>query len=565
MTGLVSCAKLIQKEKKMTNTLNITIAQLNPLVGDVDGNLRRARKMLAALPENTDLVIFPELFIAGYPAEDLVLKPAFLDAVEKALNTLVQESGKIALLIGCPWRDGEKIYNAVHLVQDGSIRATRYKNHLPNYGVFDEVRIFSPGPLPEPIDFHGHKLGVMICEDVWFPDVAAHLKQRGADLLIVPNASPFEIGKLEQRLDICARRARETGLPLIYVNQIGGQDELVFDGASFVVNESGTCIIRAEEFIEDVVHTVWEETPTGHWLCAAGDIKRHRSGPELIYEAVTLGLRDYVTKNGFPGVLLGMSGGIDSALSAAIATDALGPDAVHCVMLPSIYTSAESINDAADCCGALHLTLDNIAIKNPVESVEEALDHHFNTTTPGITHENIQSRMRGLLLMALSNASGRMVLSTGNKSEMATGYATLYGDMCGGFNAIKDVYKTDVFAMAKWRNTTKPDHGFGPAGHVIPDNIISKPPTAELKPGQKDQDTLPPYDILDDILRGLIEEELDIAALEKRGHNPDLIRRIWMMLDRAEYKRRQAAPGVKITAKAFGRERRYPITNLFKA
>ncbi len=549
----------------MMNTLHITIAQLNPVVGDVAGNIARARKVLKNLPDGVDLVVFPELFIAGYPAEDLVLKPAFLNAVEKGLADIAHDIGHTAILIGCPWRQGGLVYNAVHLIQDGKILATRFKHHLPNYGVFDEARTFHPGPLPDPVDFQGHKLGVMICEDVWFADVAAHLKKQGADLLVVANASPFEIDKLEKRLEICSRRVHETGLPLLYVNQIGGQDELVFDGASFVLNESGDCVLRAEEFCEDVIHTVWEKTPTGHWLCAAGELKRHRDGPELIYEAVTLGLHDYVTKNGFPGVLLGMSGGIDSALSAAIATDALGPDSVHCVMMPSVYTSAESINDAADCCSALGLSLDNISIKNPIESVEEVLDHHFTPATPGITHENIQSRLRGLLLMALSNATGRMVLSTGNKSEMATGYATLYGDMCGGFNAIKDVYKTDVFAMAKWRNTTKPDHGFGPAGKVIPDNIIAKPPTAELKPGQKDQDTLPPYDILDDILRGLIEEELDIAALEKRGHAPDLIRRIWAMLDRAEYKRRQAAPGVKITAKSFGRERRYPLTNLFKA
>lgn len=547
----------------MTNILNITLAQSNPAVGDIAGNLRRARKVFEDLPANTDLVIFPELFLAGYPAEDLVLKPAFLDAVEENIHAMADDTGNTAVLVGCPWRDGGRIYNAVHMIRHGKIQATRFKCHLPNYGVFDDMRIFSPGPLPEPIDFNGHKLGVMICEDIWFADVAAHLKQRGADLLIVPNASPFEIGKLEKRIDVCARRARETGLPLLYVNQVGGQDDLVFDGASFVLSESGDCILRAEEFCEDTVHTTWEKTPTGHWLCASGELKRHREGPELIYEAVTLGLRDYVTKNSFPGILLGMSGGIDSALSAAIATDALGPDAVHCVMMPSVYTSAESINNAADCCAALGLSLDSISIKNPVESVEEILDHHLTSGTPGITHENIQPRMRGLLLMALSNATGRMVLCTGNKSEMATGYATLYGDMCGGFDAIKDVYKTDVFAMAKWRNTARPDHGFGPAGTVIPESIIARPPTAELKPGQTDQDTLPPYDVLDDILRGLIEDDLDVPALEKRGHSPDLVRRVWAMLDRAEYKRRQSAPGVKISARAFGRERRYPMTNAF--
>lgn len=549
---------------KMPDRMNIAIAQLNPVVGDIDGNISRARDVLAGMTEKPDLVVFPELFICGYPIEDLVLKPAFMDAVEKAVTAFAREITNTHILLPCAWTEDGKIYNAVHLIGEGKILATRYKHHLPNYGVFDEVRTFTPGPLPDPVAFKGHKLGVMICEDVWYSDVAAHLKAQGAELLIVPNASPFEIGKMELRLDVCARRARETGLPLLYVNQIGGQDELVFDGASFVLDADGVCVLRAEEFSEDIAATKWDTSP-GAWRCAPGAMKRRRTGPELMYQAVMTGLRDYVHKNGFPGVLLGMSGGIDSALSAAIAADALGPQAVHCVMMPSVYTSSESLNDAADCCGLLNLKLDNIPIRNPVDSFEEILAPHFAPDTPGIAHENLQSRTRGMILMALSNASGKMVLSTGNKSEMATGYATLYGDMCGGFNAIKDVYKTDVFAMAKWRNTARPDGGLGPSGQVIPENIITKAPTAELKPGQKDQDTLPPYDILDAILHGLIEEECGIPALVARGHAPETVRRVWGMLDRAEYKRRQAAPGVKISARSFGRERRYPITNRFKA
>jgi NAD+ synthase len=548
----------------MALPLYISIAQLNPTVGDLDGNLHHARKALEKCPAHTDLVIFPELFVCGYPPEDLVLKPSFLDAVEKAIEGFAKEITTTHILMPCPWRQDGKTYNAVHLIGDGKILHTRFKHHLPNYGVFDEVRVFSPGPLPDPIPFGAHHLGVMICEDAWFSNVAAHLKKKGADFLIVPNASPFEIGKHERRLEICRERITETGLPLIYLNQIGGQDELVFDGASFALNEDGECVMQMPDFSEDIVEMIWDKSPTGNWLCKTEELHHLREGPEQIYQALLLGLRDYVSKNGFSGVLLGMSGGIDSAISAALAVDALGPDSVHCVMMPSVYTSQDSINDAAECCAALGTTLDTISIQSPVKAFEDELAHHFTPQTPDITHQNIQSRSRGLILMALSNASGKMVLSTGNKSEMATGYATLYGDMCGGFNALKDVYKTDVYAISRWRNQHKPDHAFGPAGPVIPERILTKAPTAELKPGQTDQDSLPPYDVLDEILRGLIEGDLDIRGTATRGHDMEVVARVADMLDRAEYKRRQAAPGIKITTRAFGRERRYPITNLYK-
>lgn len=546
--------------------LRITIAQLNPVVGDLDGNFSRAQKLWAELPSDIDLVVFPELYVTGYFPEDLVLKSSFM----KDVGAIVDYYCKLTIgsdahiLLPCPWIDDGLRHNAVHLIGHGKILATRYKHHLPNYGVFDEARVFSPGPLPDPVPFKGHALGVMICEDAWYEDVATHLKQQGADFLICPNASPFEDGKLEKRIEICRSRVQETKLPFLYVNQIGGQDEIVFDGASFVLSEEGEYVLRAGEFIEDVVHTTWMKTENGHWFCEAGELKRHRDRPELLYQALILGLRDYVIKNGFPGVLLGMSGGIDSALSAIIAADALGPDAVHTVMMPSVYTSQDSLDDARACAGAIGVSYNIIPIVRQVEAFESVLAHHFTADTPGIAHENIQSRCRGVTLMALSNATGRMVLSTGNKSEMATGYATLYGDMCGGFNVLKDVYKTDVYAMAEWRNRHKPDHGFGPAEIVIPDRILTKAPTAELRPDQTDQDSLPPYDVLDDILRGLIEEDLDTAAIAARGHNPDTVRRVWRMLDRAEYKRRQATPGVKITPRAFGRERRYPITNAYK-
>lgn len=549
---------------KNGSKLCITLAQLNPLVGDIAGNLERARKVITSHAEKSDLIIFPELFVCGYPPEDLVLKPSFMDVVEKAVLQFSKTVTDTHILLPCPRRQDGKIYNAVHMIGDGKILHTRFKYHLPNYGVFDEMRIFSSGPLPEPIPFQGHKLGVMICEDTWFGDVPAHLKAQGADILISLNASPFEIGKVAQRHKICTDRTKETGLPLIYINQIGGQDEVVFDGASFALNENGDAIMQAEEFAEDIITMIWEKSPTGNWLCATGELKRRREGPELVYQAALLGLRDYVTKNGFPGILLGMSGGIDSALSAALAVDALGPDAVHCVMMPSLYTSQDSLDDAAACCAALGTSLDSIAIHEPVDAFERNLATHFTAMTPDITHQNIQPRSRGVILMALSNATGKMVLSTGNKSEVATGYATLYGDMCGGFNALKDIYKTTVYAMSEWRNQKKPDHAFGPAGVVIPDNILTKAPTAELKPGQKDQDSLPPYDALDDILRGLIEQDLDIQAIAARGHDAETVARVSQMVARAEYKRRQSAPGVKISARSFGRERRYPMTNSFR-
>lgn len=526
--------------------LNIILAQLNPVVGDIPGNMRRALEILQSAPAQTDLIVFPELYACGYPPEDLVLKPSFMDAIERHIHEFAAHTGHTHVLMPCPWRMDDKLYNAVHLIGDGKILHTRFKHHLPNYGVFDEKRVFNSAPLPMPIPFRDSNLGVMICEDAWFPDVAEKLKALGADILIVPNASPFEMGKVEQRLEVCRARVNETGLPLIYLNQCGGQDEVVFDGASFVLGKSGEYVLRAAEFAEDIVTISPQHT---------SDIKRHATGSELMYGALVMGLRDYIRKNKFPGILLGMSGGIDSALSAAIAVDALGADAVRCVMLPSMYTSQDSLDDAAQCCDALGIKLESISIREPVAAFENILSPHFTDKTPDITHQNIQSRSRGLILMALSNATGFMVLSTGNKSEVATGYATLYGDMCGGFNALKDVYKTEVYAMSRWRNTVS---------QVIPERILTKAPTAELKPGQVDQDNLPPYDALDDILRGLIEDDLDFTAISARGHAPETVARVSRMLDIAEYKRRQAAPGVKVTSKSFGRERRYPMTNGFR-
>lgn len=547
----------------MKKPLYITLAQINPIVGALALNAAKIRTVRDAAPAGMDLIVFPETALTGYPAEDLILKPSFIDAVAGVLNDLAQttKSGP-ALLVPAPLRgDDGRTYNGICVLDGGAVAATRYKSDLPNYGVFDEKRIFAAGPLPLPIEFRGHKLGVMICEDVWTPAAAAHLKAHGAEILVIPNASPFEKGKQDKRIEIARARVTETGLPLLYLNQVCGQDDLVFDGGSFILNKSGTVIFQGERFAEGIYHTAWERTPTGHWLCATPesfDPPAHE-----IYAATTLALRDYITKNGFRGVILGMSGGIDSALSAAIAVDALGPDMVQAVMMPSAYTSGDSLEDAAACSALLGIHHDTVSIKGAIEALERELKPHFTPDTPSVTHENIQPRARGLILMALSNANGKMVLSTGNKSEIAVGYATLYGDMCGGYNVLKDIYKTEVYEMARWRNTHKPAHSFGPAGMVIPDRILTKAPTAELKPGQTDQDSLPPYDILDAILTGLVEDDLSPAEIAARGLPLDTVLRVDRMLNAAEYKRYQACPGPKISRRAFGRERRYPLTHRF--
>jgi NAD+ synthase len=551
----------------MSTALHITLAQINPIVGDLAYNANLIRKVRDKAPAHADLIVFPEMALCGYPPEDLVLKPVFLAGIAKTVRALAKESaGKRArLVVPAPVAGRGKIYNAAHLIGDGRILATVKKRHLPNYGVFDEQRLFTRGPAPLPVTVNGHKLGLMICEDMWFPDVAAALKDKGAEILVVVNASPYEITKHETRLKHARARVAETGLPLVCVNQVGGQDELVFDGASFVLSENGALVVQAGEFVEDVHHTVWNRTPSGHWLCMDGELRPTHAGPGVVYQAVMTGLRDYVTKNGFPGVIIGLSGGIDSALTAALAVDALGPGAVHGVMMPSKYTARESLDDAAALAKNLGIALDNISIESAVTAFESELKHHFTGHTPGIVHENIQPRCRGLILMALSNASGKMVLSTGNKSEVAVGYSTLYGDMCGGFSPLKDLYKMQVYELARWRNAHKPDHGLGPHGRVIPENSLTRAPTAELKPDQTDQDTLPPYEQLDAILECLLEKDMGPDEIAALGHDRKIVCRVWQMVDRAEYKRRQAAPGVKITSKAFGRDRRYPITHHFMA
>ncbi|WP_083463925.1 NAD+ synthase [Prosthecomicrobium hirschii] len=550
----------------MTDRLKIAIAQLNPTVGDIAGNLvkaRRGRAKAAAL--GADLVVFTELFIAGYPPEDLVLKPAFQAACMRAVEDLAGETadGGPAVLIGSPWRDGERLHNAVALLAGGRIEAVRYKVDLPNYGPFDEKRVFAAGPLPGPVTVKGVRIGVPICEDIWTDEVTECLAETGAEILIVPNGSPYWRDKTDERLQVAVARVVETGLPLIYANQLGGQDELVFDGASFALNADRSLAFQMPAFEEAVALVVYERDGDG-WRCTEGPMASLAEGAEADWAACMLGLRDYVDKNRFPGVVLGLSGGIDSAVVAALAVDALGPERVHCIMMPYRYTSGESLTDAAACAEALGVRYDTVPIAPAVEGFLELLSPLFAGTTSGITEENLQSRTRGTILMAVSNKFGAMVLTTGNKSEMSVGYATLYGDMNGGFNPIKDLYKMQVFALARWRNAQVPTGARGPGGTVIPVNIIDKAPSAELRENQKDEDSLPPYPVLDAILEALVENETPIAEIAAAGYDLDTVRRVESLLRVAEYKRRQAAPGVKITRKNFGRDRRYPITNGFR-
>lgn len=545
--------------------MKIALAQLNPTVGDIAGNVARVREAgEKAATMGADLVVFPELFISGYPPEDLVLRPSFQMACRSAVEALAKSLGEgPAVLLGTIWPDGGKVYNAAVLIDAGEVAAVRYKVDLPNYGVFDEKRVFEPGPMPGPINFRGVRLGVPICEDIWREDVAECLSECGAEILIVPNGSPFDWNKPDARTNVVLARVVETELPLVYLNQVGGQDELVFDGASFVINADHSLATQLPGWEEGLVLTQWSKSDDG-WVCARGEFATLSDREAAAYQACMLGLRDYVDKNRFPGVVLGLSGGIDSALVAALAVDALGADRVHCVMLPYRYTSKESLEDAKACAAALGARYDVVPVAEPVEAMNAVLAPLFAKRAPDITEENIQSRVRGTLLMAISNKLGAMVLTTGNKSEMSVGYATLYGDMNGGFNPIKDLYKTEVYRLARWRNSHTAKGGRGPAGIVIPEHILTKAPSAELRENQTDQDSLPPYDVLDAILQGLVEEELPIAEIVARGFDHDTVTRVENLLYISEYKRRQAAPGVKISSRNFGRDRRYPITNRFR-
>jgi NAD+ synthase len=556
----------------MSDRLFVALAQINPVVGDLSGNRERVRAARAkAAADGADLLVLSELVLLGYPPEDLVLKPAFQDRAEAIIRELAEDTadGGPAVLLGSSWREDGKLYNASILLAEGEIAAIHYKYDLPNYGVFDEKRVFASGPLPEPMVLplkNGGlvRLGVMVCEDLWSETAAAHLAEQGVDIFIVLNGSPFEDRKVHARFNHAEARVRENGVPLVYVNQVGGQDELVFDGASFVLDRQGTPVFLAPSWQENVSLTEWRYGAHKGWAPEASTIAAIPDDREAIYQAMVLGLRDYVAKNGFPGVLLGMSGGIDSAVSAAVAVDALGADRVRGVMMPSRYTSTGSVNDAEEMARLMGFVYDSIPIEPAVGVFGDMLGDVFANTSPDTTEENIQARIRGIILMALSNKFGHMLLTTGNKSEVSVGYATLYGDMAGGYSVLKDIYKTEVYALARWRNETRPDGMLGPKGMIIPDHVITRAPSAELRADQTDQDSLPDYEVLDDILTCLIEDEMSATEIVERGHAPAVVERIENLLYVAEYKRRQAPPGVKITSRNFGRDRRYPITNRFR-
>src|SRR6186997_2571613 len=547
-------------------TLRIALAQLNPTVGDVAGNaakVREARAKAAGL--GADVVMFPELFLAGYPPEDLVLKPAFQDVCREACEALARETGDggPAVLVGLPWAENGGLYNAYALLDAGQIAALRFKVDLPNYGVFDEKRVFTPGPMPGPVNFRGVRLGIPICEDIWREEVVECLAETGAEILLVPNGSPYWGDKDDIRLNIAVARVAEHGLPLIYLNEVGGQDELVFDGASFALHGDRSLAFQLPAFREAVVTVLWERGGEG-WRCVDGPMEKLEDRDQSDYAACVLGLRDYVNKNGFKGVAFGLSGGVDSALCAAMAVDALGADRVRCVMLPYRFTSKESLADAAMAAKALGVGYEVVPIAPAIEGLEAALKPLFADLPRDVTEENLQARARGVILMAISNKFGLMVVTTGNKSEMSVGYATLYGDMNGGFNPIKDLYKTEVYRLSRLRNGWRPEGALGPDGQVIPDNILTRAPTAELRENQTDQDSLPPYDVLDRILERLVEREEPIAKIVADGFDRETVTRVERMLNLAEYKRRQAAPGVKVTLRNFGRDRRYPIVNRFR-
>ncbi len=547
----------------MRDRFTLSLQQLNPVMGDLKGN----RAMAEAAVRDAgavDLVVFTELFITGYPPEDLVLKRAFVEEAMAEVRALAAACADgPAIGIGTPWLENGVRTNAFAILKDGKVHAVRHKVELPNYAVFDEKRVFSADPMPGPVDIGGVRIGFPICEDIWIEDVCECLAETGAQFLVVPNGSPYTRAKQDIRMQVALARVVECELPLLYVNQVGGQDELVFDGASFVLASNRTLRAQLPAF-QPFAQTVTMARTGDGWEPEAGALAALPDTDAADWSAAMLGLRDYVNKNGFGSVVIGLSGGIDSAICAALAVDALGADKVHCIMMPYRYTSSESLSDAADVAERLGVRYDTVPIASAVEGLTEALGPLFAGREPDVTEENVQSRVRGTILMAVSNKFGGMVVTTGNKSEVSVGYATLYGDMNGGFNPIKDLYKTEVFRLCRWRNGHTAPGGLGPEGVVIPERIIDKPPTAELRENQKDEDSLPPYDTLDGILRRLIEDDASVSQVVAAGYDPATVKRVDHLLHIAEYKRRQAAPGVKISPRNFGRDRRWPITNRYR-
>ena len=540
----------------MSDRLCVAMAQLNTRVGDVGGNTEQviAAALRAKDRHGADVVVFPELTLTGYPPEDLLFRPDFIRSIGESLARIRDEIHGITVVVGFPHTEKRGMFNSAAVIQDGMVLGVYHKHHLPNGGVFDDKRYFQPGSTPLVVDIRGHACGITICEDLWHPGPARWAADEGAEVLFNLNASPYHQGKYQDREAVIHARQQEAGLPVVYVNLEGGQDEVVYDGVSVAYGGDGTLAARAPAFTEGLFDVVFQRQ--GKALVPdQGEIAPLPDDDDLVYQALVRGLADYVNKNGFPGVVLGMSGGIDSAFSAAVAVDALGAGRVHAVMLTSRYTSQESLDDAAECSRLLGIEHTTLNIDNAFQACMDELAPVFGDRAMDTTEENMQSRARGLMLMALSNKFGSMVLATGNKSEYAVGYATLYGDMCGGFAPLKDVYKTLVYRLAERRNA---------AGRVIPERIIAKAPTAELRPDQKDEDSLPPYPVLDAILHRYVDEDASVAALISDGFDEEAVRHAVALLHRNEYKRRQAAPGVKVTRKAFGRERRYPITSGYR-
>ena len=550
----------------MAGTFRLTLAQLNPTVGDIAGNAAMARTVWqAAKTAGADLVAFTEMFILGYQPQDLVMKPAVERACVAAIEALAKDCADgPAIAIGGPWREGiGLLYNAYFILEGGAVKARVCKHKLPNETVFDEMRLYESAPISGPYRIGPLRIGSPICEDAWSPDVSEALAESGAEILLVPNGSPYYRDKLDRRLGLMVERTVETGLPLVYLNMVGGQDDQVFDGASFVLNPHGDLAVSLPAFEEAIVHVDFSET-AGGWRAGTGERQVHPGPLEQDYHAMVLSVADYFRKTGFEKAVLGLSGGVDSALVAAIAADALGPENLRCVMLPSEYTSRMSLEDAAAVATDLGCRLDTVPISGPRAAVSETLGPLFDGLPEDITEENIQSRLRGLLLMALSNKFGEMLLTTGNKSEVAVGYSTIYGDMSGGYNPLKDLYKTRVFETCRWRNANHRPWMKGPEGEVIPPRVIEKPPTAELREDQKDQDSLPPYAELDVMLEALIDQEKSVTEVVEMGFGRETVKRIERLIYLAEYKRFQSAPGTRLTHRAFWLDRRYPIVNRFR-
>ena len=549
----------------MTDRLRITLAQLDAVVGDLAGNAAKAREAWEeGRAAGSDLVMLPEMWITGYQTQDLVRKPVFATAAMRAIEALAAECADgPAIALGGPILEGIDLHNGYWLLEGGEVRARVRKHHLPNFRVFDEVRLFESGDVHGPVSLGNTRIGFPVCEDAWHPDVPETLAETGAEMLLVPNGSPYFRGKFDIRMNHMVSRVVETGLPLVYLNLVGAQDDQMFDGGSFVLNPGGALAVQLPVMEEAIAHVDFARTDAG-WRAEPGPMAHHPGPWEQDYCVMVEATRGYFRKTGFSKALLGLSGGVDSAIVAAIAADALGPENVRGVMLPSRYTSPESLEDAAATAKALGIVLDEVAIEGPVEAVHAALEAQFAGTAPGIAEENIQSRLRGLLLMAMSNKTGEMLLTTGNKSEVAVGYATIYGDMNGGWNPIKDLYKTRVFETCRWRNANHRGWMMGPDGAVIPERVITKPPSAELAEGQRDEDSLPPYPVLDDILYGLIDCELSVGELVEDGFERDTVKKVERLIYLAEYKRFQSAPGPRLTDRAFWLDRRYPIVNRWR-